>query len=60
MENSFSGQTLYESWILTGYNAVFAVAPPVAMGLFDNYLNARMLDRYPQLYSLNQRSEFVR
>lgn len=58
MDNGFSGQTAFESWILTGYNAVFAVLPPIVMGIFDNYINARMLDRYPQLYNLGQKSEF--
>lgn len=57
-DSLFSGQTLFESWILTLYNAVFTVFPPFVMGIFDNYINVRMLDHYPQLYTLGQNGEF--
>jgi phospholipid-transporting ATPase len=33
--------------------------PPFAIGVFDQYLGARMLDRYPELYQLGQKKEFV-
>ncbi|KAE8224390.1 hypothetical protein CF319_g2705 [Tilletia indica] len=49
-QNSFSGQVPYESWTLTFYNVVFTVLPPLVIGVFDQYVSARMLDRYPQLY----------
>ncbi len=29
------------------------------MGVFDQYVSDRMLDRYPQLYMLGQKNEFV-
>ncbi|KAJ1557544.1 hypothetical protein HK096_006686, partial [Nowakowskiella sp. JEL0078] len=51
-------KTLYESWILACYNVIFAVFQPIAIGIFDQYVSARMLDRYPQLYQLGQRSQF--
>ncbi|KAJ3190997.1 hypothetical protein HK101_008184 [Irineochytrium annulatum] len=57
-KNGFSGQTLYESWTQSAYNVGFAVLQPVAIGIFDQVVSARMLDRYPQLYRLGQRSEF--
>ncbi|KAJ3122446.1 hypothetical protein HK098_002819 [Nowakowskiella sp. JEL0407] len=56
--NGFSGQTLFESWILASYNVVFAVFQPIAIGIFDQFVSARMLDRYPQLYTIGQKSEF--
>jgi hypothetical protein len=29
------------------------------MGIFDQFISARLLDRYPQLYRLGQKGEFV-
>ncbi|OLY82270.1 putative phospholipid-transporting ATPase DRS2 [Smittium mucronatum] len=56
--NGFSGQTLYESWTITGYSVFFTVMPPISIGLFDQYLYARSLDRYPEMYKMGQNSEF--
>ncbi|EST09357.2 P-type ATPase, A domain protein [Kalmanozyma brasiliensis GHG001] len=49
-QNSFSGQVAFESWTLSFYNVIFTVLPPLVIGVFDQFLSARMLDRYPQLY----------
>ncbi|KAI8825014.1 uncharacterized protein EV422DRAFT_492579 [Fimicolochytrium jonesii] len=58
-DNGFSGATFFETWSsLSSYNVLWAVAQPIALGIFDQYLSARMLDRYPQLYTLGQRSYF--
>lgn len=32
--------------------------PPIVIGVFDQFISARLLDRYPQLYQLGQRSLF--
>lgn len=48
--NRFSGQTAYESWTQSFYNVVFTVMPTLVIGIFDQYVSARMLERYPQLY----------
>lgn len=56
--NGFSGQTVYESWIISSYNVFFTVFPPLAIGIFDQFISARMLDRYPTLYKLGQEKEF--
>ncbi|RKP40388.1 aminophospholipid-translocating P4-type ATPase [Dimargaris cristalligena] len=56
--NSFSGQTIYESWSITFFSVIFAVMPPFAIGVFDQFLSARMLDRYPEMYKMGQRGEF--
>ncbi|KAI9599439.1 hypothetical protein BDF19DRAFT_470419 [Syncephalis fuscata] len=56
--NGFSGQIIYESWTISAYNVIFTVLPPLAIGIFDQYLGARMLDRYPELYQLGQKKEF--
>ncbi|WFD32648.1 P-type phospholipid transporter [Malassezia sp. CBS 17886] len=46
----FSGQTVYESWSQSFYNVVFTMMPALVIGIFDQYLSASMLERYPQLY----------
>ncbi|KAF9010470.1 calcium transporting ATPase [Cyathus striatus] len=56
--NNFSGQIAYESWTLSLYNVVFTVLPPLVIGIFDQFVSARVLDRYPQLYTLGQKNEF--
>ncbi|KIY53948.1 calcium transporting ATPase [Fistulina hepatica ATCC 64428] len=56
--NSFSGQIAYESWTLSLYNVVFTLLPPFVIGVFDQFVSARVLDRYPQLYVLGQKNEF--
>ncbi|KAJ1659306.1 aminophospholipid translocase [Dispira simplex] len=56
--NSFSGQTIYESWSITFFNVLFVVMPPYAIGVFDQFLSARLLDRYPEMYKMGQKKEF--
>lgn len=56
--NNFSGQIAYESWTLSFYNVVFTLLPPLVIGIFDQFVSARMLDRYPQLYHLGQKNYF--
>ena len=56
--NNFSGQIAYESWTLSYYNVIFTVLPPLVIGVFDQFVSARMLDRYPQLYMLGQQNAF--
>ena len=59
-QNAFSGEVIFESWTLSLYNVLFTVAPPIAMGIFDQFISARLLDRYPQLYQLGQKGVFFR
>lgn len=56
--NAFSGQSIMESWTLTFYNVFFTVMPPFVIGIFDQFVTSRLLDRYPQLYKLGQRGQF--
>lgn len=57
-QNGFSGQTIFESWTQSSYNIAFALFQPIAIGGFDQYVNARMLNLYPQMYKIGQRGEF--
>lgn len=59
-QNTFSGEVIYESWTLSFYNVFFTVLPPLAMGIFDQFISARLLDRYPQLYQIGQKNTFFR
>ncbi|CAO3648890.1 unnamed protein product [Cunninghamella echinulata] len=56
--NGFSGSTLYESWTMSCFNVIFTFLPPLAVGIFDQIVSARMLDKYPQMYILGQTNEF--
>ncbi|CCU81255.1 plasma membrane calcium-transporting ATPase 1 [Blumeria hordei DH14] len=53
-------KVIYESWTLSFYNVFFTVLPPLAMGIFDQFISARILDHYPQLYQLGQKNVFFR
>lgn len=59
-QNAFSGEVIYESWTLSFYNVFFTFFPPLAMGIFDQFISARLLDRYPQLYQLGQKGVFFK
>lgn len=59
-QNAFSGQVIAESWTLSFFNVAFTVLPPFVLGIFDQFVNARLLDRYPQLYQLTQKGLFFR
>lgn len=56
--NDFSGQIAFEGWSMSYYNVIFTILPPLVIGIFDQYVSARMLDRYPQLYQLGQQNYF--
>ncbi|EME45773.1 hypothetical protein DOTSEDRAFT_71455 [Dothistroma septosporum NZE10] len=59
-QNAFSGQVIYESWTLSFFNVIFTAMPPFVLGIFDQFVNARLLDRYPQLYQMSQKGIFFR
>ncbi|KAK4212935.1 hypothetical protein QBC37DRAFT_183828 [Rhypophila decipiens] len=59
-QNVFSGEVIYESWTLSFYNVFYTVLPPLALGILDQFVSARLLDRYPQLYSLGQKNTFFK
>ncbi|KAG0948966.1 hypothetical protein G6F57_004649 [Rhizopus arrhizus] len=52
--NGFSGQTLYESWTMSCFNVIFTILPPMAIGIFDQFASASLLDKHPQMYILGQ------
>lgn len=40
------------------FNVIFTFLPPLSIGIFDQFVSARMLDKYPQMYMLGQNNEF--
>lgn len=58
-QNGYSGESIYESWTITFYNVICTVLPPFILGIFDQFISARLLDRYPQLYRLGQKGAFL-
>lgn len=43
---------------MSSYNVLWTLFQPFAIGLFDQFVSARILDRYPPLYRLGQKSIF--
>ncbi len=58
--NMFSGQSVAPSKLLMLYNLIFTAAPPIILGLTEQYVPAACLLKHPQLYSFGQRGKFVR
>lgn len=55
----FSGQTIYESWMIGLYNVLFTALPPIILGLTDQYVTAPYLLSHPALYHFGQENKFV-
>jgi len=49
-DNGWSGQSLYEPWVYSGYNFFLGLLP-LAMGLFDVDVASATVNRYPALYA---------
>jgi phospholipid-transporting ATPase len=45
---------------LSFYNVFYTVLPPLVIGILDQFVSARLLDRYPQLYNLGQKNRFFK
>lgn len=59
LSNGYSGQILFERWLISLYNLLFTSAPPMALGLFDRPLKAATMLNFPELYKSTQsRSDF--
>jgi phospholipid-transporting ATPase len=56
--NGFSGQSLYDTWMLSFYNVFFTFWPIVFVGLNDQYVQADKLLEHPKLYYLGLQGAF--
>ncbi|KAL6069954.1 Phospholipid-transporting ATPase IA [Balamuthia mandrillaris] len=52
--DGFSGQTLFDAWIITLFNMAFTSFPIILVGLLDKDVPEKLLFRYPQLYARSQ------
>jgi len=52
--NGFSGQILFERWLIGLYNVFFTALPPLALGLFDRPTKSDTMLRFPELYKITQ------
>ncbi|KAI1135561.1 phospholipid-translocating P-type ATPase [Hypoxylon sp. FL0543] len=55
--NGYTGTSIYESWSLTVFNALFTSLPVILLGIFEKDLKAETLLAVPELYGFGQRSE---
>jgi len=54
--NAFSGATLYESFLGSGWNVLFTVLPVIVVGIYDRDVRPRDALRYPALYQHGQQN----
>jgi len=48
--NGFSGQTLYDDWIVTAYNIFLTSAPPFFLACFEKDITEDVIEKYPWSY----------
>ena len=56
--NYFSGQSIYESWIVSFYNLLFTAFQPMYIGIFEQIVSLAIIYKYPQLYKSGQLGTF--
>lgn len=49
--NGFSGQTIFDSWVIIFFNMAFTLFPPLVIGLFDYDVRDSFLMKHPALYN---------
>ena len=52
--SAFSGQSAFEEWLYTAFNAVFLALQPFSLGIFDQDISARTALRCPQCYTVGR------
>jgi phospholipid-translocating P-type ATPase (flippase) len=55
--NGFSGESLYDSWLITFYNLFFTSLPIFAFAIFNKDLDESFLLRFPELFSRSQQNK---
>lgn len=48
--NGYSGTSLYESWLNSGWNVGWTFFPVLVFGITDKDVHSETIDRYPQVY----------
>ena len=52
--NGFSGQILFEEWMISSFNIIFTLMPPFIIGIFEQQADAVSLLKVPNLYKVGQ------
>ena len=55
--NGFSGQIIYEKWMMAAFNIMFVLLPPLAIGIFEQHQSKACLLAVPALYRQGQHGE---
>uniref|UniRef100_A0A1A9V9K6 Phospholipid-transporting ATPase n=1 Tax=Glossina austeni TaxID=7395 RepID=A0A1A9V9K6_GLOAU len=55
--SGWSGQILFERWIIGLYNVMFTAFPPMAIGIFEKVCSAETMLKYPLLYKPSQNAK---
>ena len=55
--SGYSGQTVFDSWLLSGFNAFFASLVPVTVGGYDRDVDPRVVAEHPELFGPLQREQ---
>jgi phospholipid-transporting ATPase len=55
--NGFTGQTIYDSWIITLYNIIFTSLPPFLYGLFEKDLTEDIIHQHAEVYRRMQKGK---
>ncbi|KAI8623897.1 phospholipid-translocating P-type ATPase [Xylariaceae sp. FL1651] len=57
--NGYSGTSVYQSWSLTAFNAIFTSLPVIFLGVGEQDLSPETLLAIPELYTFGQRNEGI-
>eukprot|EP01102_Stenamoeba_stenopodia_P013883 TRINITY_DN4552_c0_g1_i4.p1 TRINITY_DN4552_c0_g1~~TRINITY_DN4552_c0_g1_i4.p1 ORF type:complete len:865 (-),score=131.30 TRINITY_DN4552_c0_g1_i4:43-2637(-) len=52
--NGFSGQSLYDDWIMTLFNMTITALPPVIYGVFEKDIGEKLINTHPGIYNRTQ------
>ncbi|RLN37488.1 hypothetical protein BBJ28_00010401 [Nothophytophthora sp. Chile5] len=56
LRNSYSGQTLYESYLMVGWNMLYTLLPIFVLGIADEDIRDRAVLRFPFVYRTSLRT----
>eukprot|EP00055_Hartaetosiga_balthica_P010544 m.45368 g.45368 ORF g.45368 m.45368 type:complete len:1297 (-) comp7215_c1_seq2:20-3910(-) len=57
--NLFSAQPLFEQWLLTFWSVLFTSLPIFLFGIFEKDVNAELLMKFPETYSIFERNALM-
>ncbi|CAK4152693.1 unnamed protein product [Aphanomyces euteiches] len=52
--NVYSGQTMYESYLIVGWNVFYTFFPILVLGIVDEDISAETVLKYPFIFRTNQ------